>query len=319
MPAVSGLGLVAQATVRICDANGDRLGQGLCVPLEDKTILVLTCEHVVSKVPDRNAIPLTIFSPEDRELRSATASYCLERSDPNHDIAVLTIVDEPIGFVSPKLIQLPVDLAVRVDVVGIVRPTGGSSQRFNARLAHATPLSVQIDDATITIPRLWRLIDTNDVRPGVSGSPIVLENDGGVIGLTHFSRAETVDYSREGYVVPIESWFDKNPEIAAFSKPYEPQGNQKGGFFASLPYDRNRFFTGRDALLEDLHAALQARDRVALSGLGGVGKTQVALEYVYLHGADYDAIFWVNAESTSTAATRCTRSVGNRRGGETLA
>jgi hypothetical protein len=294
----SGLGLVAQATVRICDVNGDRLGQGLCVPLEARTILVLTCHHVVSKVSDRSAIPLMLFSSDDQELQSIRASYCMERSDPHHDIAVLTIVNESIDVLPPKLVPLSTDFPVPANVVGIIRPKG-RSQRFNAQLVHATPLSVQIDSSTVTIPRAWRLIYTNDVRPGISGSPIVF--DDGVIGLTYASRAETTEYSREGYVVPIESWFDKNPEIAAFSKPYEPQGNQKGGMFAGLP-SRNPFFTGRDALLEEIRAALREQHRIAVSGLGGIGKTQVALEYAYRHGHEYKAIFWVGAENESAVS-----------------
>jgi len=146
MPA-AGLDLISQATVRICDANGERLGQGLCVPLKGETMLVLTCEQVVSIADDRRAIPLTIFSSEDHELRPATASYCLERSDPHHDIAVLTIVNKSIDVLPPKLVPLFTDFPMPVDVVGIIRPKGGS-QRFNAQLAHATPLSVQVDTST---------------------------------------------------------------------------------------------------------------------------------------------------------------------------
>src|SRR5262252_5945058 len=44
-----------------------------------------------------------------------------------------------------------------------------------------------------------------------------------------------------------------------------------------VPLRRNQFFTGRDALLEDLHAALQSTDSAlciqALTGLAGIGKT----------------------------------------------
>jgi len=35
----------------------------------------------------------------------------------------------------------------------------------------------------------------------------------------------------------------------------------------------------------------------ALYGLGGVGKTQLALEYAYRHALEYSAIFWIGAES----------------------
>jgi hypothetical protein len=65
--------------------------------------------------------------------------------------------------------------------------------------------------------------------------------------------------------------------------------------------NRNADFTGRSAILEKLHnelagglkAAVLAR---ALYGLGGVGKTQVALEYAHRHQADYDLIWWIPAE-----------------------
>ncbi len=35
----------------------------------------------------------------------------------------------------------------------------------------------------------------------------------------------------------------------------------------------------------------------ALTGLGGSGKTQIALEYAYRHSHDYTAIFWIRAET----------------------
>lgn len=35
---------------------------------------------------------------------------------------------------------------------------------------------------------------------------------------------------------------------------------------------------------------------MALSGLGGVGKTQIALEYAYRHQSDYEQVFWIRAE-----------------------
>lgn len=68
-----------------------------------------------------------------------------------------------------------------------------------------------------------------------------------------------------------------------------------------VPFRRNPFFTGRETILARLHAALQSSSAVALtqaiSGLGGIGKTQTALEYAYRFREHYQAILWVPAET----------------------
>lgn len=76
--------------------------------------------------------------------------------------------------------------------------------------------------------------------------------------------------------------------------------------FWHVPYPRNAFFTGREDLLAHLHRALQVENAVALahpqgiSGLGGVGKTQTALEYAYRYREEYTVVFWVHADSRQT-------------------
>jgi tetratricopeptide (TPR) repeat protein len=69
--------------------------------------------------------------------------------------------------------------------------------------------------------------------------------------------------------------------------------------FATFPSARNPYFTGREDLLQQVRGTLQECRRVALSGLGGVGKTQVALEYAYRHSDAYDQVFWIRAETES--------------------
>jgi tetratricopeptide (TPR) repeat protein/transcriptional regulator with XRE-family HTH domain len=61
---------------------------------------------------------------------------------------------------------------------------------------------------------------------------------------------------------------------------------------------RTRYFTGREHLLALLRAQLLGRHRAALCGLGGVGKTQAAIEYAVRHRAEYTGgVFWTNAET----------------------
>jgi tetratricopeptide (TPR) repeat protein len=68
-----------------------------------------------------------------------------------------------------------------------------------------------------------------------------------------------------------------------------------------VPQARNRFFTGRDNVLDALYeyftSKQSARPIQALSGTGGIGKTQIAVEYAYRYRNRYGAIFWVRADA----------------------
>jgi tetratricopeptide (TPR) repeat protein len=74
----------------------------------------------------------------------------------------------------------------------------------------------------------------------------------------------------------------------------------------NVPYRRNPFFTGREQLLQDVHEQLCGTKAVALTqtlaihGLGGIGKTQTAVEYAYRYKHQYQAIFWVRAAAVDT-------------------
>lgn len=68
-----------------------------------------------------------------------------------------------------------------------------------------------------------------------------------------------------------------------------------------VPFPQNEHFVGRDDDLQHLHAALQKGEAVGirpamLTGMGGIGKTQLAVEYAYRYQSDYPGgVYWVNA------------------------
>jgi hypothetical protein len=75
------------------------------------------------------------------------------------------------------------------------------------------------------------------------------------------------------------------------------------GLIRMIPYCQNERFFGREAILDRLSEALdparlpKRQSKFALYGLGGCGKTQIALEYVYRHYDQYENILWVSSSS----------------------
>lgn len=66
-------------------------------------------------------------------------------------------------------------------------------------------------------------------------------------------------------------------------------------------------FTGRDELLAAMDTALRTDGRAvvhAVTGIGGVGKTTVAIEYAHRHRHEFDIAWWVPAQDPTLVPAR---------------
>lgn len=67
------------------------------------------------------------------------------------------------------------------------------------------------------------------------------------------------------------------------------------------------YFTARESELRQIRQNLSSdgsRKVVVLYGLGGIGKTQLAIKYAKQHQEDYSALLWLNAkDETSTSSS----------------
>lgn len=74
--------------------------------------------------------------------------------------------------------------------------------------------------------------------------------------------------------------------------------------YIMTPHQENPIFVGREDILDDIDRQLRragtGKDEPcvsALCGLGGMGKTQIALKYAFRSLSKYQAVLWVPADS----------------------
>jgi tetratricopeptide (TPR) repeat protein len=125
---------------------------------------------------------------------------------------------------------------------------------------------------------------------------------------TPFARLEVLPTDGK----PITTWRNRDQAFLDISKglrkviedlassPPRPQPPMQPLW--NVPYPRNPLFTGREHILERLARTLNSGETTelaqaqAISGLGGIGKTQTAIEYAYRFRSTYQAVLWARAD-----------------------
>jgi hypothetical protein len=99
---------------------------------------------------------------------------------------------------------------------------------------------------------------------------------------------------------------NRRVELAAGTVPH-PAAVDLAGPVTGLPRRPVRVFEGRDAALGVLERALTARGGAvvtqAVYGLGGVGKSELALHYASAHRRDYGLVWWITAVDAAQVET----------------
>ncbi|MEV6540163.1 FxSxx-COOH system tetratricopeptide repeat protein [Streptomyces sp. NPDC051665] len=72
----------------------------------------------------------------------------------------------------------------------------------------------------------------------------------------------------------------------------------------NLPQPRSGLFIGREVELRNLRSAVESYDNAvvaqAMHGLGGVGKTALALQYAHTYRSNYTVVWWISADSAES-------------------
>jgi len=164
------------------------------------------------------------------------------------------------------------------------------------------------EDTTELLERLKRLLAQD---PTLAARLAAITGDGNVVGdhnvatVNKLSGGDYTIHTRQLHVTLSPDQL-RSLLVSAYTPPPLPDpdmlpdpGPLPPGF--RIPFQRNALFTGRVEPLQALARALLGGDgrsalvTQAVAGMGGVGKTQLAVEFVYRYGRFFHGVHWVNA------------------------
>jgi tetratricopeptide (TPR) repeat protein len=159
-------------------------------------------------------------------------------------------------------------------------------------------------------PTTYLDLASDTIKPGTSGAAVLNLRSRKVCGVVVASKHPA--HPDGGLAIPWSAIEQDLAEVLAANRAFHRQ-DQRWAVAAASVRERLRFrlprvvahFTGREDLLAQLDAALGGgRMEVitqAITGLGGVGKTQLAAAYVQAHHDEFDIAAWVRADDGGIA------------------
>ena len=242
-----------------------------------------------------------VFISHTSELRDFPAgmSYvaAVERAVSACGHVIVDMADFPAADQVPA--GLCVDQVRGCDVyVGLLGTRYGSPVRDRPEVSYT---ELEFETATKAgLPRLVFLLDEHATDVGIPLSAL-LDREFGARQDAFRYRVQEGGLVTGSFANPagLGQLVERSLRGLASNRPgLDPQPQERVLRVWNIPA-RNLSFTGRDGLLAAVRERLLAGDKTvvqAFQGMGGVGKTQLAIEYAHRFGGSYDLAWWFNAE-----------------------
>jgi hypothetical protein len=247
---------------------------------------VLSCAHVLR---DAGPTPRIVWAGQEL---TVSAVSLVPADGPNLPF---------FGFPDLAVVAVEEDPAHGVLWLGQNDPVAGDSLVARGFSRHTLEDGVHRDGLIVTVAgpsaRFLRVKDDQIVR-GLSGSPLMDPSTGLVRGIVKASRQMADE--RGGWIIPVSAIRQYLPaEFAAnqaLGGAFVGGGERPTCRISNLPA-RNPTFAGRADLLTQIEARVR-RSPLVLNGLGGIGKTELALEFAHRawDSGAYDIVWWVRAD-----------------------
>jgi|GEM_PF-850110 len=249
--------------------------------------LILTCAHVLRNAARReNTLRICFDDPE----RFYPAEIVFEGDLDEQDVAVLKLLELPAAPMTPlRLLASRHSPGNNYRTFGYPAEGGGKGIFASGKIEGQEQGALQIS--------------SNKITHGYSGAPLWDESLGGVVGMVNAGFEFGLDKKLGDVVfaIPVEALQAAFPALQIgipSPTPTTLPGDLPHG--SHLPFPRNRFFTGRVEDLQKLAETLLGDPlpgvviNQALSGMGGIGKTQLAVEFAYEYGHHFKGVHWLD-------------------------
>ena len=274
--------LLKRCTVKLLVPEVRMVGTGFFVAPG----LILTCYHVV-----KDAATATVAYADSLDYATAT----VEQTFPESDIALLSL--------DPPDEDLPCVLLGTDEPEATTQVSAfGYPDRFNEDGTpwQGIPLLLTVEGTTGDRPPFLQLTLGN-VLPGMSGAPILDRATGRVCAMVKFTRDE--DPLLGGGGILASTVADCLPEVVAAQAEYHRRDRRWSEarplqpIVENLPKNKSQTFRGRESELARLQRQMAETGTVAITsilGMGGVGKTELALQYADRYRDSYPGgICWL--------------------------